>query len=488
MRNKFAVVWIWLCLLPLAFDFKGAETASKIIEILLSVTAMGAACAMLLIAPRFARRSRMRTFVTSLFLLTMLGSVATHLLQGNDPGNYTRVILPFVLMLLGFFVGCRPWDPQRLEQIERAMYWSMIASLAFSLGIGIAMSGGLDNASLRSVPVTFLCLQGLLLHEIVFAKRIAGTAVLLFLATIVIELFDGTRTLLAGTVLLFVYAAWLAAPSIKPLFGAGLRALMILTLLGAMTAASAALFPSVAEHLIERLSFVKDVPAGRDPATVTRLAQMKDQYDQTMSSPLSIAVGKGYGHDYRYAPSYLPDLAGQISSTDFSAVRLWGAGRDFWVYQLFAGGVLFGFAMPIAILWALWRGSMAYRAWRLRAADTLHLPVLGRALFVLAALPATTIGGNPLGNRFSGLVFGVALGLVVASYARISHAMHMRDAEAAGHTPQHRYPFYGAPPEMRPQDASLSEILPADMSHASGLAQGQERREPPEPGSLTPYA
>ena len=29
---------------------------------------------------------------------------------------------------------------------------------------------------------------------------------------------------------------------------------------------------------------------------------------------------------------------------------------------------------------------------------------------MVAALPATSIGGNPLGPRFAGLVFGVALG------------------------------------------------------------------------------
>ena len=58
MRNKFAVVWIWLCLLPLAFDLRSVETASKAIDVLLTVTSMGAACAMLLIAPRFAPSQR----------------------------------------------------------------------------------------------------------------------------------------------------------------------------------------------------------------------------------------------------------------------------------------------------------------------------------------------------------------------------------------------------------------------------------------------
>ncbi len=240
----------------------------------------------------------------------MLGSVATQLLQGNDSGNYMRVILPFLLMLLGYFVACRPWDSARLEQIERAMYWAMVASLIFSFGYGMATSGGgLADVRFRIVSVTFLSLQGLLLHEFVVAKRITKFTAALFLGTVVIELLSVTRSLLVGTLLLFAYATWLAAPSIKHLFKVGLRAAMVLVLLGAIVAASAAFFPSVAGHWEQRMSFAKDTESGRDPTTITRLAEMKDQYDQTTSSALSIAVGQGYGHDYRYSPAYLPYLA-----------------------------------------------------------------------------------------------------------------------------------------------------------------------------------
>ncbi|SAK76233.1 hypothetical protein AWB76_04989 [Caballeronia temeraria] len=467
MRNKFAVVWIWLCLLPLAFDFKSVEASSRVVDVLLTVTSMGAACAILLIAPRFARRSRMRTLVTSLFLLTIVGSVATQWLQGNDAGSYARVILPFLLMLLGYFVACRPWDARRLEQIERALIGSMIASLVFSAGFEIAMTDGPVSMNLRVAPVTFLCLQGLLLHEFIFAQRITKSAVLLFLATIVIEILFGTPSLLAGTVLLIVYATWLAAPSMRHFFATGLRATVILALLAAMSTATVTFFPAIAQPWMQRMSFVQDAPPVRDPVAIARLAEMKDQVDQTTSSALSTLVGMGYGHDYRYAPSYLPDLADQISAKDFYAFRKWAAGHDFWVYQFFAGGVLFGLALPIAILWALSRGSRAYRAWRHGTPDAPWLPVLGRALFVLAALPAASIGGNPLGERFAGIVFGVALGLVVASYARIAHGIQARAAEAAGRTAQ-RSPFYGAPP-VEP----LTEMLPANPPRASGSLPAQ---------------
>ncbi|SAL73270.1 hypothetical protein [Caballeronia telluris] len=488
MRNKYALFWMWMFLLPLALDFKGAESSSKILQILLVVPTVAGGIALMLIAPRFARRSRLRSFVTAALLVTILGSVFTQLVQGNDMGNYLRVILPFLLMLLGYFVGCHPWNQERLEQIEKVMFWSMVISLFFSFAYGWATGGGLENVRFRIVSVTFLCLQGLLLHEFVVAKRLTKMSVVLFLVTIVIELLSVTRSLLVGTVLLFMFATWLAAPSPRLLLKAGARATMIGVLLIGMVFAAAAVFPSVAEHWTQRIFFSAETTSGRDPTTITRLAEMKDQYDQTTSSAVSLLAGMGYGHDYRYSPTYLPDLAGQMSAKDFYAIKEWAAGHNFWVYQLFAGGILFGLALPIGVIFALWRGSQAYRAWRRRAPDVLYLPVLGRALLVLASLPATSVGGNPLGNRFSGLVFGVALGLLVASYGRIAHAMRLRAMAGPSQArPTYRSNFgpnFG--PEYGPFEPGMGEggpeMLPSHPAQTPSLTHG--RHQPPS-GSST---
>ncbi|KMZ13747.1 hypothetical protein BHUM_02579 [Candidatus Burkholderia humilis] len=488
MRNKFAVVWIWLFIFPRAFDFKGAETASKAIQILLVVPAIGAACALMLIGPRFAGRSRLRTVITSLFMLTILGSIVTQALQGNDSGNYMRVILPFLLMLLGYFVACRPWDSHRLEQIERAMYWSMIASLVFSFGFGFGMAtsgGGLDDVQFRIVSVTFLSLQALLLHEFVIAERITKFTAALFLVTVVIELLSVTRSLLVGTALLFAYATWLAAPSIRHLFAASLRAIMVLALLGAMVAASAAFFPTVAEHWGQRKSFAKNTESGRDPTTITRLAEMKDQYDQTMSSALSIAVGQGYGHDYRYSPSYLPDLAGQFSKKDFYAIKEWAAGHNFWVYQFFAGGLMFGLALPIALLWALWRGSMAYRAWKHRSPDVMYLPVPAARYSWWHRCPRRRSAAIrwAIASRAwcSASRWGCSSRLLHALLIRCAHAPPKRarsNAASNGRT-------MCVPPDFRPHD---EPPMPAHAAHAPGLSHDGRADTPPGASSLAPSA
>ena len=364
-------------------------------------------------------------------------------------GNYLRVLLPFLLMLLGYFVGCHPWDQQRLEQIERVMFWSMVVSLFFSFAYGLATGGSLENVRFRIVSVTFLCLQGLLLHEFVVAKRLSKLSVALFLVTIVIELLSVTRSLLVGTVLLFAFATWIAAPSLKHLLKSGARAVMIGALLTGMAFAAAAMFPNVAEHWTQRIFFSSETESGRDPTTITRLAEMKDQYDQTTASAVSVIAGMGYGHNYRYSPAYLPDLARPDEREGFLRDQGMGRGPQFLGLSIFRG------RHPVRSRAALRRAVRALA--RLQSVSRMAPPRARRALpagprpcaAVLAALPATSVGGNPLGNRFSGLVFGVALGLLVASYGRIAHAMRMR---AAANPAQQRQPLYGADfgPRRRP--------------------------------------
>ncbi|WP_454732772.1 MULTISPECIES: hypothetical protein [Cupriavidus] len=424
MRNRFAPLWIWLMLYPLALDFKSVdENGTRILQILLTVPAVGAAAALALIAPRFTGRTQLSRLAMAALLLTVPGSLVAQLVQGNDLGNYLRVLLPFLLLLLGYLAARHPWPEDRLAYIEGVMFNAVAVSLLFTFAYGMAVGGGLENVRFRIVSPAFLVLQGVLLHEFVIARRVTKMNLLLFIVSVVIEMLSVTRSLLVGTALLFLFATWLSAPSIRHLMRAALRATVITaTLAGGTALIGSALFPSVAAHWTQRLAAAKATESGIDPTTATRLAELKDQYDQVTQNKTSLLVGKGYGHYYRYSPAYLPALTGQMTEKEFYAINEWTAGHNFWVYQLFAGGLLFGIALPAIVLYALYRGSVAYRHWRRVAPDAPYLAVLGRALLVLASLPAASIGGNPLGPRFSGLLYGVALGLLVATHARLLRA------------------------------------------------------------------
>lgn len=427
MRHQYAAPWIWIFLLPLALDYKATNaTTGHFAQFMFVAPAVAAGLALLLIAPRFHERSRLRTIVTASLLLCVFGSVVAQLIQDNDGGNYLRVLLPFMLFLLGYLVACRPWSEQRIAQFEKALFAANVVSLVFTFVYGLATSGGLDDARFRIISVTLLGLQGVLLHEFVVAKRYSPITIAVFAGTVIVELLSVTRSLLVGTVLLFVIAMALSAPSMRQIWRAVARGLAVVVVLAGVAGIAALAAPNVAEHWTQRIFVAEATISGKDPTTITRLAEMRDQYDQVTASPETLLFGAGYGHYYRYSPDYLPDLAGQFSKQDFYAINEWAAGHNFWVYQLFAGGLMFGIAMPLATLGALALCFFAYRYWRSVVPDAPMLPILGRAIMLFAALPATSIGGNPLGPRFSGLVFGIGLGLMIATYTRLQRALPTR--------------------------------------------------------------
>ncbi|REG61190.1 O-antigen ligase [Paraburkholderia sp. BL6669N2] len=440
MRHQYATPWIWFFLLPLAFDYKATDAnTGHFAQFIFVLPAIAAGIALLLIAPRFHERSRLRSIVTWSVILCVFGSIVAQLVQDNDTGNYLRVLLPFILFMLGYLVACRPWSEFRIAQFEKALFVANVISLLFTLVYGMATGGGLDDVRFRILSVTLLGLQGVLLHEFIVAKRYSLFTVSIFALSVIIELLSVTRSVMVGTVLLFLIAMGLSAPSIRHIWRAMSRTVIIGAVLAGVAGAAALAFPTVAEHWAQRIFFSEETRSGKDPTTITRLAEMRDQYDQVTADPTTLLFGEGYGHYYRYSPVYLPDLAGQISEKDFYAINEWAAGHNFWVYQLFAGGLLFGIGMPLATLAALAVCFFSYRYWRSVVPDAPMLPVLGRAIMLFAALPATSIGGNPLGPRFSGLIFGVALGLMIATHARLQRALPARARR------------FRSPPSVRPE-------------------------------------
>lgn len=446
MRNRHAVLWIWMCLLPLALDFRAPDAqTSHAAQWIVVFPALGSALVLTMIGPRFSHRTPLRRLVSAALALSVVGSVVAQLMQGNDVGNYLRVLLPFLLFALGYSAACRPWQPVRVAQFEKAMWYANVLCLVFTLGFGLAVGGPLHDVRYRIVSPTMLGLQAVLLHQFIVARRYSVTTVLVFLATLVIELLSVTRSLLLATMLLALFAAWIASPTPRHLLRAGVRLAGALLSIAVIAGIGAWTAPDVASHWTQRVFAAKETAADRDPTTITRLAEMRDQYDQVTSSASTLLFGEGYGHEYRYSPVYLPDLQGQISEQDFYAIRDWTAGHNFWVYQLFAGGLVFGIGLPLAMIGALLRAAFACRRWRRLAPREPMLAPFGRAVMLLAALPATSIGGNPLGARFSGLVYGVALGLAVGMYAQLHYRFEMRRKHQRVEPAADRPPMPAAP-------------------------------------------
>ena len=97
MRHQYATPWIWFFLLPLAFDYKATDAnTGHFAQFIFVLPAIAAGIALLLIAPRFHERSRLRSVVTWSLILCVFGSIVAQLVQDNDTGNYLRTLLPFL--------------------------------------------------------------------------------------------------------------------------------------------------------------------------------------------------------------------------------------------------------------------------------------------------------------------------------------------------------------------------------------------------------
>jgi hypothetical protein len=425
MRVKQRPLLTILLLLPLAFDYRSADDdQGHWLQIALVAPALIAGVLLALIGPRFRTKSLLRSTVTAALLLTIVGSVVTQFVQGNEVGNYLRVILAFVLFLIGYFVGCHPWSESRLNTFVRYIFIGMTLSMAASFLYGMAKGGPIDDVRYRIVSPVLLGFQGMLLYDIVVRRSANKLAAALFVATLIIELLSVTRSLLIGTVLLFFYATWLATPTVSHLAKSLLRTFAIVVAIGGVVATGAAwIFPSVLAHWSQRIFFAEGTQSGKDPTTLSRLAEIQDQYDQLTSSMTSMLAGKGYGHEFHYAQTYIVEMLEFASRSDLEAIHAWAAGHNFWMYQIFAGGILFGIAMPAALLYAFFQCTRSY--WRRRrhiGVNNPDLSAMGRYLMMLVAMLVTTIGGNPLGPRYSGLVYGLGLGLLVAAHSRATAA------------------------------------------------------------------
>ena len=454
MRNKHAVLWIWVCLLPLAFDYKAPDSQfGHGAQWLVVFPALAGATILAMIGPRFARASRLRTFVTRALVLSLVGSVVAQMLQHNPIGNYLRVMLPFLLFVLGYAAMCRPWHPVRIMQMQRALYYANVLCLVFTFLFGLlAVGGPISDIRFRIVSPTMLALQAMLLHQFIVARRFNLTMVLVFLGTLIVELLSVTRSLLLATVLLAMFAAWLASPSVSHLIKSFFRTGMALSFVVALGVGTAWLFPSVTNHWTQRVTAAQNSESARDPTTVTRIAEIRDQYDQATESAESLLFGKGYGHVYRYSPIYFQYVSETFSKSDYFNTSDWVAGHNFWVYQLYAEGLVFGACMPLAVIVALIVAGCAFRRWRRIAPRHPLLMPLSMSLLMLAALPGASIGGNPLGARFSGLVYGLALGLIVALYSQLHYRIDLVRKR------QRLHPSYRHEPAFQPTAPAAAPV------------------------------
>lgn len=407
-----------LFLLPLSIDFKGLEGGSAWQYTLVAVTLLGWA---FYFASNGLLKARGRLWKRChrAILLCLGGSLVSLAVNGTAFDQYARVILPIALFGLAFFFGARMTHTTRLVTLNGLIRLGCVVSVLFSIGAGLVNSGrDISEIRYQILSPVLLMFEAMLLHDILIAKRHVMKNTMWLVACVALQLVSVTRSSILGFGIIFLAALWLSSPTILRFVR---RTVKISVPSGVAIAlavfASAAVSPEVLDRWQTRVFAAEE--HGVDPTSLSRLAEIKEQLNRWSESPVSMLFGKGYGASYGWSKDLWDALIDtQAFGLDGVDLEYTVFGHNYWVSSLFSGGILFGLALPLALIYATYYGVMtSRRLLRSRFDEGTRLEISRTTLMLIATL-AMTIGGNPFSYRYGPLILGAALGSMVVLLRR----------------------------------------------------------------------
>lgn len=411
-------------LLPLAFDFRG-ETAGGVWQISITIATLFAG-SLLLLRNGIQVAGRFWQIIIFLLLVAFAGGVLTSVLNGLPTDSIVRALGPMALLVLGFFIGAGAISQNTQDQLLQWLYIGCGISVVFSFAIGLSGQVALADIRYQILSSVVLMFQALLLHQIFVTRENALRASILLVGCLLIQLLSATRSNIVGVLMVGLAAIWITSGSASRFIRNGAAKLLALVALGIFSLyLGTIVVPDIVDRWVLRVFSFQE--HGVDITAVARVAEMHDQIDRWSSDLFSIIVGKGYGAEYGLASAYLPELAVAMSSSEGGYTSR-APGHNFFVYSLFAGGLLFGIALPIALLWATVKGATLARRLLKNGRYNKLMSSLTAATLILVGTFGQAVGGNPLGPRYSGLVIGLAMGMLVASHAYLRRAQRSQVA------------------------------------------------------------
>ena len=403
-----------LFVLPLALDFKSNEVGGSFWQYLLvGLTLLGFAVYML--SHRMPRpRGRFWKFCSLCMFIVLGGSMLSFLVNRPPADQYARVILPFVLFWAAYLVSVSMCNRGRYETLSRLITIGCAISAAFSVPAGFLLSGAsTSDVRYQILSPVLIFFEALLLHNIFVTGRRKRVSQLLLAACIGLQLVSVTRSALLALIIVFAATLWLTTPRLGGFIRRGLRMAVPALVVGlAAYQVTVLVAPEIAERWEVRTSTIER--SGADPTTLSRLAEMKEQLDRWSSSFTSMLVGQSYGANYTWSKDFwdamLATQEWRLETVDRERFEF---GHNFWTSSLFSGGILFGTALPLLLLYATYTGTADARRLLRQRREPWNYEVQVKATLFLVATLASTIGSNPFALRYSALVGGLALGILV---------------------------------------------------------------------------
>lgn len=424
MRIETLTLAVWLFLIPLAVDFKGAEAGGNVLQYVLVALALTGGIWTLTKTKGLRAVGAPRKLIVGAIALTLAGSLLGFLSNDVPLGNYGRLILAWVMFALGMGVASRLTHRNNHPMLTRCLLAGGAVSTLFTLAYGLTSADvGLGEIRYQILSPALLMFEALLLHIIIIERRRSIAPIFLIILCVVLQLISVTRSQILAFLIILLASFWLRSGSFSKSLHSTLRFSLPLGAALLVTALIAGLVvPELGDRWLARVFDTHE--AGEiDPTTLSRIAEISDQLDQWGSSFWSVLFGKGYGAEYKWADIYTRDLSGTFNIENLRSTRNFFAGHNYWIHSLFSGGIIFGLPLPIAILFGAIVAIKRAHVFNRFIGTTPMNTAFTRGTLMTIAFLAYTIGGNPFGPRYSALLFGVSVGIMVTAYGLLNRQL-----------------------------------------------------------------
>lgn len=399
---------IYLAILPLAFDFKGQNSGGGVFQLLISFICFLSCLYISMIKLRI--KNLYATSILGGLIFFSTGVFIVSMIRGVDFGNYVRVFFPFLLYLVGFSAASKCIVAGYGEILRRAVYWGSVISIFVTFFVGLSAAHG-DVFSAR-YKIVSSCVHIAIISSIIDArikKNFDVLSVVTLISSAMVIILSSTRSLALASILVGLFAVLFLANSAKNFYGNALKLILGVILMMPFVYFLDIIFPEISNSWGSRFdSFGSN---GFDLTSLTRIAEINGMLEILGESIWNIIFGVGLGREYYWTGIEL-DMVVSVLGSDFIGGDKFEAGHNFWIYSLYSGGLFFGLVFPVVILSSLYysiriKVKNLYQGQNYSFDCYFSLGGLSVVSFVLM-----TIGGNPLGPRYSGLLYGILLAFI----------------------------------------------------------------------------
>ncbi|HEY5993152.1 MAG TPA: hypothetical protein VIU46_00975 [Gallionellaceae bacterium] len=417
-------------LFPMAFDYKG-ETGGGAIIVGIFAISFCAACLFLREYWSSLDLALAEKLVGVATVLPWAASLIPLLLGTVELRPFTHTVVPYVLLTLGYFVGLAIYKAGLFSRFLGIVFVCAFVSVTFNLFRGWAEN--VEPMSFENVRYHIISQYSYALflvagYQILCRQRIAFKYVAALDVIVAVMFLALTRSyviaLLAGLVFMVLPTAQLAdgkssrrkkahslmVPSLSVvLVIAFVAAFQPTTMVGWQGVMARSLHFGDAFHPLASESTLR-TEQSLDVSAIERLAEISSQLSLLDSDWTSMVFGRGIGSPYGLAAGYY-DFLGSIP-TEWNK-QFTFVGHNFWVYSIFANGIVVGLVLPLCLLFLLVRGVVLVRGSRFASVKAHERAAAVISLAYLGIILASTIGANVLGSRAGTLMFGIFLGVLV---------------------------------------------------------------------------